>query len=494
MAQASPSTPVTSPSLPPTMIRKPRTIILCFDGTSNQYGEENTNVIKFHSLLKKDKVDEQICYYQPGIGTYFQPGVVSPLLHWWATVWDEAVAWYLPEHVMDGYKFLMQNYNAGDKVCLFGFSRGAYTARALAGMIHKVGLLSKDNEQQIPFAYNLYKSESASDQPLARGFKLTFCREVPIEFMGVWDTVASVGVIMTRTLPFVSTNTTIRTFRHALSLDEHRAKFRPSFYTRPFPIGSPQTPSRTQTFAGKFKTGLAKLSPKARRKEELNSVVQSVLAREKQTGEQRSIDEPFVTDVKEVWFVGCHSDVGGGAVPDTDQYALADIPLRWMVKEVMQAQCGVLFEDAAFQRWNIPLSSLSNIFQPVGGPKQRSINEYVALHHKGDGKSKAGSAEERANSETSESGREAIDVMQPINDPLKSQPLWWLLEIIPTRYSYQSPETNQWVSKLSFHLGRGRYVPPNPKFHDSVKLRIDQTEMDYTPRARYQAGTETYVS
>lgn len=116
----------------------------------------------------------------------------------------------------------MQNYNVGDKVCLFGssgphggphgerltslpgFSRGAYTARALAGMLYKVwnirilhqtpytnliyqvGLLSKDNLEQIPFAYKLYKSTSSSDKTLAQGFKETFCRPVPIDFVGVW--------------------------------------------------------------------------------------------------------------------------------------------------------------------------------------------------------------------------------------------------------------------------------------------------------------------
>lgn len=117
---------------------------------------KNTNVVKFYSLLKKDKTDEQICYYQvcnrgrsscykaksilkPGIGTYFQPGVVSPFLRWWAAGLDMAIAWYLSQHVLvsfwgvicnchsrvsrlDGYKFLMQNYNVGDKVCIFGVS------------------------------------------------------------------------------------------------------------------------------------------------------------------------------------------------------------------------------------------------------------------------------------------------------------------------------------------------------------------------------------
>jgi uncharacterized protein (DUF2235 family) len=106
----------------------------------------------------------------------------------------------------------------------------------------QVGLLSKDNTEQISFAYKLYKSSSSSDDALAKGFKETFCRPVPIDFLGVWwvlmmgpsvremcftekrsidrDTVASVGVIMGRSLPFVDVNTTIRVFRQALALDE----------------------------------------------------------------------------------------------------------------------------------------------------------------------------------------------------------------------------------------------------------------------------------
>jgi uncharacterized protein (DUF2235 family) len=207
------------------------------------------------------------------------------MFQWAATLLDEAIAWYLYEHVIDGYKFLMQNYNVGDRVCLFGSSGpdGGLDGRQLTGCnfdtrilswrIHcpsacrdvvqgiiryyiyvfhlsltptrlamQVGLLSKDNNEQIPFAYKLYKTSSSSDDALARGFKETFCRPVPIEFVGVWwvlmmgpsireecftekrmidrDTVGSVGVIMGRSLPFVDVNTTIRVFRQALSLDE----------------------------------------------------------------------------------------------------------------------------------------------------------------------------------------------------------------------------------------------------------------------------------
>lgn len=80
----------------------------------------------------------------------------------------------------------MSNYEAGDKICLFGFSRGAYTARALAGFLYKVGLLSKDNDAQVSFAYKLYEREDKDGLELCRGYKKTYCQEVDIEFVGVW--------------------------------------------------------------------------------------------------------------------------------------------------------------------------------------------------------------------------------------------------------------------------------------------------------------------
>jgi uncharacterized protein (DUF2235 family) len=129
--------------------------------------------------------DEQMVYYQPGIGTWAAPGVHGRIKRWVAMTVDLAVAWYLPEHVMCGYEFLMNNHLPGDKICMFGFSRGAYTARALAGMLHCVGLLPKANSEQVPFAYRMFKNKS----PLAEKFKTTFCKSVDIEFMGVWQVV-----------------------------------------------------------------------------------------------------------------------------------------------------------------------------------------------------------------------------------------------------------------------------------------------------------------
>lgn len=485
-------------------MRPPRTLVLCFDGTSNEYDANNTNVVKLFSLLKKDNIDQQMCYYQAGVGTYFQPGVVSPLFQWGAKILDEAVAWYLPAHVMDGYKFLMQNWNTGDKVCLFGFSRGAYTARALAGMLYKVGLLPRDNEEQVPFAYRLYASSKSTDLTLAAGFKTTFCRDVPIEFVGVWDTVASVGIVMTKSLPFVSTNNAIRTFRHALSLDEHRAKFRPNLYHRP-----EMTPSGLVAVDSSQHPTLSALRMKIRRSwQEKNRKFEEAMGygdgHDVDTGSNGSGTRSpgWTTDVCEVWFSGCHSDVGGGAVTDATEYALADIPLRWMVREVMLAQCGITFEEAALTRWNIPLTATEAFKKQTSKPSSPapgaaspvSANGKDSVENGGDGgNGQNGRGLKRADSVSSwVATRELADAVQPMDDELKKQPLWWILEILPTKYSYQDV-AGKWITFWSIHLGRGRYTPPQPKFHESVKVRMEDVALKYAPRAIYDKGTETYV-
>ncbi|KII90919.1 hypothetical protein PLICRDRAFT_107215 [Plicaturopsis crispa FD-325 SS-3] len=445
-------------------IRKPRTLVLCFDGTSNQFDDENTNVVKLFALLKKDDFQEQLCYYQAGVGTYFKPGVVSPLFGWAAAVLDEAIAWYLDQHVMDGYEFLMQNYRVGDKICLFGFSRGAYTARALAGMLLKVGLLPRDNQQQIAFAYKLFKSTSSNSDELAAGFKETFCQSVQIEFVGVWDTVASVGVVMGRSLPFVESNRDIKTFRHALSLDEHRAKFRPNLYHRPGPNAKavaldPEhaSPVVTPSNTTEGKTASA-MKP------------WSVIKKEKREQEQKegdtstsrfSLSATPQTDVLEVWFSGCHSDVGGGAVPDDTQLSLAEITLRWMVREVMASECGIQFDENALARMKVPTTTFPPATSTSAGPVELELD--------------------------------AKDATQPLHDQLKIKWIWWLLEIIPLTYTWQDMD-GVWHKKFECHLGKGRLITDaRPNFHVTVKQRMSDAALKYKPKACYSAGSENYV-
>ncbi|KAF9443235.1 hypothetical protein P691DRAFT_738143 [Macrolepiota fuliginosa MF-IS2] len=445
---------------------KCRTLVLCFDGTSNEYDADNTNLPLFFSLLKKDDFNEQLCYYQPGIGTWFNPGVVSPVFQWGAKILDYAFAWYLNEHVMDGYKFIMQNWRIGDKICLFGFSRGAYTARALGGMLYKVGLLPRDNEQQIPFAYKMYKKEDKAGIALCKGFKETYCQDVKIEYMGVWDTVASVGLVMGRTLPFVSSNTSIKTFRHALSLDERRARFMPNLYHRTPAAGEvvkiaaiyedeqePAIEIKASSDSDSSDSGIASGSSDGPPERTRNRKKRFLPFRFRSAGKVRAskAEEGTPDDVLEVWFAGCHSDIGGGAEPNGTPNSLAYITLRWMVREIVKSGCGIQFDEDALQRAKIdPASSESPL---------------------ADGE----------------------DAVQPLHDELKSNPLWWILEIFPMKFTWQDAN-GVWQSSFGWHLGRGRRITDKTVvFHSSVKSRMESS-LGYIPRAQWESGSEIYVS
>jgi len=107
----------------------------------------------------------------------------------------------------------------------------------------------------------------------------------------------------------------------------------------------------------------------------------------------------------------------------------------------------------------------------------------------------------KAQAETSENGSTAADpptkdhnYTQPTHDQLVAQPLWWLLEIVPTSFSWQDKK-NVWHSTWSFHLGKGRYVPEEkPMFHESVQKRIEDSSLKYYPKAKFTAGSQVYVS
>ncbi|KAG9085358.1 hypothetical protein FRC07_013392, partial [Ceratobasidium sp. 392] len=207
-----------------------RTLVLCFDGTGDQFDQDNSNIVQFFQLLKKDDRNKQMVYYQAGIGTSSKH-FVTPIGVALSKAADMAIAHGLSDHVTQGYEFLMQNYIEGDKIAMFGFSRGAYTARALAGMLHKVGLLPPFNYQQVPFAYHMYHRDDKEGWEMSNGFKQAFSIDVEIHFMGLFDTVNSVGLIP-KELPFAKSNYVVRNFRHAVALDERRAKFKANLWGR----------------------------------------------------------------------------------------------------------------------------------------------------------------------------------------------------------------------------------------------------------------------
>ena len=246
-------------------------------------------------------------------------------------------------HVMAGYRFLMRYYESGDKIYMFGFSRGAFTAKFLARMIHTVGLLCKGNEEMVPFAYRLYqrylagqiqqfqsrpggRSGTIYDQystkdPVENAstqndeitvFSNTFCRKeqvvdpktgnfmednIQVFFLGMWDCVNSVAVLERQAPMPTRCIGTAKYVRHAVAVDERRVKFKPAL------------------------------------------LAQDIRA---------SVQDPHVDDedIKEVWFPGCHGDVGGGwgasgagkEAKDIDSGPLqmSDIPLAWMIHELEQ--------------------------------------------------------------------------------------------------------------------------------------------------------------
>lgn len=273
-----------------------RNLVLCLDGTSNRYKRDNTNVLKLFAMLDRSRTD-QVVYYQPGIGTITPIGETSRLRRWFLRVIDLAFGILLKQHCLGAYRFLMQTYQPGDRIYIFGFSRGAYTARVLAGMVQAVGLLPPNNDEMVDFAWKLYKKapQDPAQWKLINGFRKIFSvgpRRPTIELLGLWDTVSSVRYLW-RNLAFQHTrdNPSVAHVRHAVALDERRAYFRQNLW-----------------------------SPTARGQ-----------------------------DLVEVWFPGVHCDVGGGYL--TRECGLSNLALRWMLDEAMSLANPVHFDEQAVKRY-----------------------------------------------------------------------------------------------------------------------------------------------
>ncbi len=132
-----------------------KNVVICCDGTGNEFGEQNSNVVKLYKILVSDA--GQVTYYHPGIGTMGARNALTRVGKWWTRVIGLAFGYGISDNVADAYEFLIKNFHPDDRVYVFGFSRGAYTARALCGMLHIVGLLTEGNEGLIPYAIRMIK-------------------------------------------------------------------------------------------------------------------------------------------------------------------------------------------------------------------------------------------------------------------------------------------------------------------------------------------------
>ena len=271
-----------------------KNVVLCCDGTANEFARDKTNVVKLFYTLEQDPT-RQVAYYHPGLGTMEPAGALTGFTRGLTKLLGKAIGYGLEADIRDAYVFLMHHFEEGDRVFLFGFSRGAYTVRAVASMLHMYGLIREGNEPLVPYAIRMltaidqrYTSGDSALQreafKLADAFRKTFSsRECKPYFVGVWDTVSSVGWIAhPLRVPYTANNPDIQIGRHAVSIDEHRAFFRPNLWRH----ADPPEPA----------------GPK---------------------------------DMQQVWFPGVHCDVGGGYAER--ESGLSKIALAWMLREAEAA-------------------------------------------------------------------------------------------------------------------------------------------------------------
>ncbi|KAJ7140763.1 hypothetical protein C8R44DRAFT_692685 [Mycena epipterygia] len=294
-----------------------RNLVVSIDGTSNQFGLNNTNVVELHSrIIKRGLATQQLTFYLSGIGTYVPPSFRS-LAYWKQVIAnkiDLAIAWNFKQHVQDAYRWLADHYQPGDVIYLFGFSRGAYQVRALAGMIATMGLVHSGNQRLIPFAYELY-SNRHKGRDLCSHFKQTFSWDVRVHFLGAWDTVSSVGIFRGKPLPLITSANHICHFRHALALDERRVRFLPEYVDSAY--------SQPSEKRDDIQIELALPLPPTREQEQSNANSSGT--------------------IKEVWFAGTHSDI------ENITLDLAGVPLLWMENEATAAGLHLKPRD---QVWN----------------------------------------------------------------------------------------------------------------------------------------------
>ncbi len=287
-----------------------KNIVICCDGTANEFATDRTNVIKLYATLQHESAD-QVTYYHPGIGTMEPFGSLSPITRRLTRALGMAVGYGLETDVRDAYVFLMQQYRPGDRIFLFGFSRGAFTIRVVASLVKMYGILRPGNEPLVPYAIRMLMGiQRAQQDPsaqaayfqLAHEFQETMAWARPtIRFVGAWDTVSSVGWIENPLhVPYEANNPDIEIGRHAVAIDERRAFFRTHLWQPPQDPAKPRGPR----------------------------------------------------DLLQVWFPGVHCDVGGG-YPEQSA-GLSKYALEWMIAEARNAG---LLVDAVKARTVLGLTS-----------------------------------------------------------------------------------------------------------------------------------------
>jgi uncharacterized protein (DUF2235 family) len=309
-------------------------IILC-DGTGNELGRNLSNVLKLFRIAEKGK--RQLVYYSPGVGTVGRINPWRRLRQKLVEIVGLATGYGLDDNMLGAYRFLVENWREEDRIYLFGFSRGAWTVRVLAGFVHLIGLLRPEQLNMCDSALGTYKRAAAEDDlPLAWHFaRVIGARRVSIHFLGLWDTVASVLVPRPdrgwlpslETLPYTRTNPSVAIVRHAMALDERRRMFRVA------PWNAPQDYN-----ANPFDD-----------------------------------DAKVAQDIEQRWFPGVHSDIGGGY--REEESAVSKLALIWMVDEA--ARAGLRINKPMFRHlaWGEARPGSKHVYEPpnAAGPIHNSL-------------------------------------------------------------------------------------------------------------------------
>ena len=291
-------------------------IVICMDGTWNDAdrassdGEGRTNVARLYDLVKTEGTAvPQLEYYHKGVGN--------------GGTWDKLAGgitgWGLSKNVQECYDWLSEHYEYGDEIYLFGFSRGAYTARSLAGLIRNASVLRPEHRAHVANAYDLYRSRDDRKHPKGEDsilFREAYGygeRPIAIACVGVWDTVGSLGVPTSGPLGWytrhrygfhdVTLSSWVKNAFHALAIDERRKPFAPTLWE--VKDADVRDPAKKQR-------------------------------------------------VEQAWFAGVHSNVGGGYA----DARLADIALDWMLRRV--SSCGL-----ELQSWNETLDCCGKLYDSM---------------------------------------------------------------------------------------------------------------------------------
>ncbi|KAL3228523.1 hypothetical protein RNJ44_02468 [Nakaseomyces bracarensis] len=498
-----------------------KNIVLCFDGTSENFGPYPfSNVLKLYRMLECD--ESQLCYYQPGIGVTADCDPVTDLRRrfTWSSVRnmvDSMFAFSIESHIVEAYRYLMINYCSGDTVYMFGFSRGAYIARVLAGMIEKVGMLKPGQVNLVQMAWKVYVKWEYERQPiqpnytttLVDEFKKTFSRkeQIIIHFQGLFDSVNSVGIFRDKLFPCTQRCRIVKHIRHTLSLDERRGKFKQfcieptlklpkrsvmSFHHEHITDTHPNSAVKVVRPHLIFSLNKGYRFLKGAGTAAVSFVTVHGYFKFDQLEDQNITESQHFPDVIEMWFPGDHADVGGGWALDADSMeSTSNMSLRWIIGEAIKFGCR--FDMAALKNFADQSTSVGTLFADTHDYLKLSITRHdiriensierftansldlMALAHIR-GILKAGYEKKLYNAIARNELLVKAKYGAKCGNLKKIYVLvWWLLELIPIGLRVQKDDGT--TKDICFpNLGSYRYVPEYGRLHWSVywKIRFSQ--------------------